>query len=375
MLGANLDLMGAVTRMVLAGPGCHSRMLLAAAAAAVLSFSTGTEAFGQRATGTIEGTVRRLDDGAPLPFALVRLRAPGDEDLGAPGVLTDSGGRYRFLRVEPGAFQLQLELIGYERVHSPVLRVESGATLTHDLTSAFEPIRITGIIVRPEGSCVTADLLHEDEELAGLWNEARKGIEARRAFDLQYRYATILEQDVYVRLRLMRDRLDMRVDTIINQPDSVLVREERRHARQRDHGYGVRGALALTLPNERDLLADEFLQDHCLAAPVVGEDGSIGVVFRPVRPSADRVDIRGTIWLAPVSFQIRRLTLDWVEGERSIARGTIVYEDVPVLGHTLRLPVHGQLDGRMSGPMRAVVLGASAPVRFSYRAFELWGRR
>jgi hypothetical protein len=126
---------------------------------------------------------------------------------------------------------------------------------------------------------------------------------------LQYRYATILEQDVYVRLRLMRDRLDMRVDTIINQPDSVLVREERRHARQRDHGYGVRGALALTLPNERDLLADEFLQDHCLAAPVVGEDGSIGVVFRPVRPRADRVDIRGTIWLAPVSFQIRRLPL------------------------------------------------------------------
>jgi hypothetical protein len=323
----------------------------------------------QVATGTIEGSAHRLDDNEPLVHSLIRLTAhPAGDTLRT--VLTDAQGRFRFNGIPAGSYQLQLELIGHHPVVSPPLQLVAGGTLVHQLRSRFEPIRLTGITVRRGSECLSGSELHQDEELSVLWNEAYKGVEARRAFEMQYQFVQVTTQKIVARYRLLRDGREVRVDTFINQPDSVLVREQRRHARRRAQGYGRPGELLLHLPEDKELLADEFLDEYCLHTNVEQADGALGLRFRPLEARADRIDIRGTIWLDAASFVTRRLDLEWIEVDRVIARGTMVYDDISVGGQGMRMPASGHVSGRPSGRMGLIVTGATADFNFAYSAFQ-----
>ena len=304
----------------------------------------------------------------PLAFSLVRLLAP--EGAPARAVLSDAQGRFRFAEVPAGEYRLQIERIGYQQVLSPVLRVRAGEVLFHELRSGFEAIQVEGLVARAGGSCLNGEQLSEDPELEALWKETQKGIEIRRAFELQYRFARELRQNVHAKLRLLKDRREISADTLLSEPDSALVREQRRQARRRTEGYGKKGSLALALPDERDLFEESFLDRYCLQTAIEETGGALGLQFRPIGSRLDRIEIRGTVWTDADNYLIRRLEIDWIEGDHRIAHGTVDYSDVPVEGSAFRLPVRGHVAGRPSGPMAAVLTGATADLTISYWNME-----
>lgn len=196
----------------------------------LLGFGGASRAIAQVGYGTVEGVARTAEDGAPLSFLLIQL-LPVDYQTASPlRVLTDGEGGFSFIRVPAGDYRLQVERIGYQRILSPVVSVQPGATLFQEIISSIEPIQLAEITVWPAGSCLTGGRLEEHPDLAALWNEAQTGVEIRRAFELQYRFVTNLQQDIHARQRLLRDKRQRRDTTLVNEPDSVLVRDQRRQA-------------------------------------------------------------------------------------------------------------------------------------------------
>jgi hypothetical protein len=340
----------------------------AAAAALLLFASSAPSVAAQDAPGAAEGVARDAADGAPLPLLLVRLLPAGQGT--ARGVVTDAQGRFRFEGVPAGEYRLQVEQIGFERTQSPVLRVRPGETLFHELRGSARPVLLEAVTVQG-GRCLTADQLASDPDLAALWNEAKKGVETRRAFNLQYRYTRVMRQDIRARWRIRGTTRTMKVDTFVNKPDSVLLREQRRRARLRAHGYMDGGYL--TLPLETDLLDDEFLRDHCLEPSFDEVEGAYVLRFRPVRPRREGVGIRGVITVDAQSYLIRRLDFEYLRGDRPFGSTYVVYEDRNVAGSTLRLPASGGGSARAEGVGRVAALGASSTFTFDYSGFDRTG--
>ncbi len=92
-------------------------------------------AFGQLQTGDLRGTVTD-NQGEPLPGVTVTLTG-----IGAPKVqVTDAEGRYRFLSLAPGRYQLTAELQGFSTVEYPNVTISVGGstTINATLSSAIE---------------------------------------------------------------------------------------------------------------------------------------------------------------------------------------------------------------------------------------------
>lgn len=138
------------------------------------------------------------------------------------------------------------------------------------------------------------------------------------------------------------------MDTTTHEPDSLDARSERRRASLAANGYAA-GNL-ISLPDERHLLDDAFLRDHCLERTVAEGDGALGLPFRPVRGRREGVDIRGTIWVAADGYQMRRLEFEYVDAgdDDPFARSRADYADVAIGGGTLRLRTTG--DGAIIRP-------------------------
>lgn len=345
------------------------RRPFAGALAALLFFAL--PAVAQQAHGTVDGVARNAADGAPLALLLVRLVPAEGHAATARGVVTDAEGRFRFEGVPAGEYRLQVEQIGYDRTQSPVLRVRAGETLFHEVRSSARPVQLEAVTVQG-GRCLTVDELASDPDLAALWNEARKGVETRRAFNLQYRYARVMTQDIQTRWRIRGTTHRRHVDTLVNEPDSVLVREQRRREQLRAEGF-LNGEY-LRLPYETDLLDDEFTRDHCLEPSYEEEDGAFILRFRPVRPRRDGAGIRGVITVDAASYRIRRLDFEYLRGDRPFGASHIIYEDLAVAGSTLRLPSRGGASMRTVGVGRLAATGASATFTYDYRGFERAGR-
>ena len=316
-------------------------------------------------SGTLAGTVT-LGDSQPLPFALLRLTRTGS-DSAARERVSDAAGKFWFGRLDAGDYRLQLLRVGYRPVLSDVVHVAAGATARLDFRASSSPVLLAGMNVRATPACLTASQLCAEPQLLALWNEARRGLATRRAFELTYRFTRELRQDVTLEWRLRRNSLRVRIDTATNEPDSVLVRDARYQAAHRQRGYGE--GMTLVLPNEKELLDDAFLAEHCLVTTIESANGLYGLRFRPVREHDDMLDIRGVLWVDAASFQTRRLDLEYVRGRQSRGVSTIEYGDVVVDGAALRLPVSGVATVRAHGANRTLVSGARARLTYGYRGF------
>lgn len=338
-----------------------------AAAALLVLLGAAPPAAAQPGHGTAEGVARTAADGEPLALLLIRLLPAAAPGATPRDVVTDAQGRFRFESVPAGEYRLQVEQIGYERTQSPVLRVRAGETLFHEIRSAARPVLLEAVTV-VGGQCLTADRLAEDPELAVLWNEARKGVQTRRAFDLQYRYMRVMRQDIATRWRIRGTTRRVEQDTVVSEPDSVTLREQRRHARHREVGY-VEGE-RMHLPYETELLDDAFLRDHCLEPSFEEAEGTYVLRFRPVRPRRDGADVRGAIHVDAEGFAIRRLEFEYLRGGRPFATSYLEYEDLSIAGSTLRLPVRGGAAMRTFGVGRMAATGATATLAYEYGGFQ-----
>ena len=344
-------------------------MPLRAAIAALFLLSFAPLSAMAQGGGVIQGVARTAEDNAPLALSLVRLVPSMPQGTLPEPVLTDTAGRFRFETVPAGDYRLQVERIGYERTLSPVLRLAAGATVTQDVRSGAKAIQLSSLSVRPGGACFTAEQVARDPELATLWNEAKKGVELRRAFELQYRFARTLRQDVRMNWRLRSPTQRHTENTSISNPDSIIARQRRAEALHREQGYTNRGRgrFLLEVPNEKELLDEEFLRDHCINPNVDREDGAFALRFAPVSPRRDQTSIRGVVWVDERTFLIRRIEFEYVEDGRAYAQSSIEYGEVAVGGRSVRLPTRGTAEVHGGN---AALSSASANLTYTYRDFQ-----
>jgi hypothetical protein len=313
--------------------------------------------------GVVTGRVWAERPGEAVPFVLIAL-AGADDGVRRRSVLSDSSGTYRFGGVEPGRYRLFMDRIGFERQTSPVLRVGEGDTAAYDFTGRPQAVTI-GPVVANVG-CYTVDRLGQDSALAAVWNETRKGVDTRRAFDRQYAYAFDLRQrTVLWPVRGAIPQRDTARESYVNVPELAdQVAELRRlMRRQRGYGFSEGKVLRLELPDEAELLDDDFMREHCLETGLEVVDGAWEVSFRPVRKHGN-IDVRGTIRLDTATFQVRSVSYEYVRGNRSFIRATVQYGDVEFPGGTLRLAVSGEFEGRPVGRVGYTVRRVNGTVAF-----------
>jgi hypothetical protein len=333
--------------------------LLALAVAVLLSSAAALRA----QDGTVTGHVWAERPGEALPFVLVGLT---DAASGARlrTLITDSSGTFTFGAVAPGSYRLVVDRIGFERQQSGVVEVRDGATVRHDFTGQQRVVAIAPITATV--GCYTVDRLGQDSALAAVWNEARKGVETRLAFDRQYAYAFDMRQrTVAWPVRGVLTVRDSATETYVNDPALAEQVARRRRELRRERGYGFTNGrvLQLEMPDESELLDDDFMRTHCIESGLEMVDGAWEVSFRPVRERS-KIDVRGTLRLDSATFQVRSVSYEYVHGGRSFMRATVHYGDVELPGATLRLALRGEFQGRPVGRVGYTVRRVAGTVAY-----------
>lgn len=293
-------------------------------------------------TAVIEGVARAIDGDTPITFALVRLVAA---DSGArashPSMqgITSAEGRYRFGGVAAGRYRVELLRIGFIPTVSDVAHAENGETVRLDLRVTSRAVTLPPVNVAA-ASCLTADAFAAYPRVATLWQQARGGASIREGLMATYRFRSVLREDGVEIRADGPSPVHTSEQPLTNDPKSALQNASRIRARRLASGYYYPND-GWGLPNELDVLHEEFFRTHCLdTEPVTGE-GEIGLRFHPVRSRRDFLDVGGTIWLDSATFLARRIDLAYVDGDD--ARGTVTLEfgDLTVEGAPLRMPVGG----------------------------------
>lgn len=345
------------------------RTLRRAFAQSILFCAATSSLRAQTTGGVVHGLVTRAESTVAIPFALIKLLPVGTGQGGMPVKerITDAAGRFRFVDVPPGDYTLQLLRIGYRPVVSSPLSVVEGQTVRQDMHVESQPVVLATVNVHANPVCLTAAQLPNEARLFALWTEARRSVETRRAFERQFRFTRILRQDVELEWRLRKNSRRVKVDTTINEPDSVLARDKRLQVAGREKGYGE--GMTLIVPNEKELLDDSFLAQHCLDTEVLQANGAFGLRFHPVQNRDSGFDIGGTIWIEENTYALRTLELEHFRDDRRVGQSRIDYAEITIDGSSLRLPVAGVASIRASGPNRTLVSGATAQLAYSYRDF------
>jgi hypothetical protein len=247
-----------------------------------------------------------------------------------------------------------------------VLTVRGGETAHVDISASMVGLPLPAMITYADGACLNRAQLSSDAHLSSLWEEVRRGVEIRQAFGRQYRFQLSLTQESETSIPGRVPARRVRADTSINEPTAFFAREAQRRARREAGGYG-RGN-TLQLPDEEELLDDAFLRDHCVV-PVLKESdsGAIGIAFRPSTQRRDGFGLRGTIWVDSTTHLMRRLNLEYLDGNIAFSEVTVEYADVLAAGASLRLPNTGAVTLRpLQAPRGTTITGA---LRFAYWGF------
>lgn len=308
-----------------------------------------------------------MEGGAPVPLSLVQLLSGDGSDVPLRGTLTDARGGFRFDGVPAGRYRLRLDRIGFESVASPPFAVGAGQTVRRAVAASPTPVVLEGISVAGN-ACYGLDRLDDAPDLAALWREAQKAVETRRRFQEQYRFTFDRRVRGVARLRALRDQRLVQDTTIVSDPDSAAARAARRGS----FGRQGRTSFLVRIPDELELLHDDFLRTHCLEGDTDDGRGGLALRFRPVRArGGGELDVRGTIRIDPATYVVRELEFEYLNGRRSSARGTLRYAEVRTPHGTIRLPAGGAITGDPGGLMAAVVQGLEATYTMeAYRGFQ-----
>jgi hypothetical protein len=319
--------------------------------------------------GTIEGVARAAEGGAPVAFALVRLiRADSAASLAgtAPQGITNADGRYRFGGVAAGRYRVQLLRIGFRPVLSDPVQVAAGEAVQLPLRVASQPLPLPPVTVTAE-ACVTAKELARQPRLQTLWQQARDGASVRLGLMARFRYRGMSREESGELTDSGRGPVDTLDRPFVSDPRSALRNAERnRSARLSRSYYGPNDGWFL--PNELDVLHDDFLKAHCFEPTVERGEGELGLRFQPLQVRRGFLDVRGTIWLDSTTYLTRRIDFEYVDGGESRGTVRLDFSDVAVAGGVLRMPVGGVFAMRPSrkNPARRT----EGKLTFTYSDFE-----
>lgn len=338
--------------------------------------SAAPDALAQQAV--VEGVARAEEGGAPVPFALVRLIRADSSPLPSdnpPQGITNAEGRYRFDRVAPGRYRVELVRIGFRPWLSDPVQVGAGQTIQFALRVASQLVMVLPPVTVTADICVPAKEFKEHPQLQTLWQQARDGASVRTELMARFRY-TVFSREESVERKADGTPVGVVDQRYLSDPKWA-VRDATRNRTQRiSRGYyGPRTDFGdgFYVPSELDVLHEDFLRAHCFVAEAARGEGEVGLRFRPLRLRRNFLDIGGTIWLDSATYLARRIELEYVDGEDPRGTVRIDYSDVAVAGGTLRMPVGGEINLRPS--RRNPANRSASMLTITYSGFEEVPRR
>jgi hypothetical protein len=329
-------------------------------------------------TATVEGQARAEEGGVPVQFALVRLVRADSSPLPSdspPQGMTNADGRYRFDGVAPGHYRVQLLRIGFLTLLSDPVQVAAGETVRLDLRVASQPLTLPPVTVTAD-VCVAAKQLEGHPQLQTLWQQARDGASVRTELMARFRYHVLDHEEGY-ELKADGPTAPGTLDRpYVSDPKWAVKNAARNRERRLSRGYygpSNKFGDGFYVPNELDVLHEDFLKTHCFVPAAARGAGEVGLRFRPLRTRRNFLDILGTIWLDSATYLARRLELEYVDFADSRGTVRLDFADVPVAGGTLRMPVGGVFTMRPSRKNPAK--RTEGKFTYTYSGFEEVPRR
>lgn len=279
-----------------------SILALAATIIATIAAAVPASLFGQ----TLQGRI--LDDAdRPIAGAFVVLYDAAGKER-ARG-LTSRDGAYLLRASSPGVFRLAVERIGFEDRTTDPIPLADGETMSRQLRISPRPVRLDRIEVAASSRCTALGEEARPLEVARVWDEARKALEATAWTDRQsyYRFDILL-------VRRMLDRNGEPRTEPAYEPIRVYGRHPFRSTEADDLAFGgwvqPNGARGLKFfaPDAEVLLSESFESRHCfhLVRPESRRSGLIGIGFEPL-PERQISDISGVLWLDAGTAELRSL--------------------------------------------------------------------
>ncbi|MCC6930170.1 MAG: carboxypeptidase regulatory-like domain-containing protein [Gemmatimonadaceae bacterium] len=257
----------------------------------------------------VRGTVRDLASGAPIAGVVVTLHRAGavaNDVSRVAATLTNASGAYALTASDTGTFVVTAKRIGVRQFQSEALTLRAGEARQLDI--ALEAVRFDLPVVTVTGATLCDVRSGDRARIAALWEEARTALTA---------------SDLSLRERRFRATITRYHRTL--EPRSLRIRHETNSVRQgvterafssiapeslAANGYArllPDGVLDFYAPDDRVLLSDGFVRDHCFSLERTRQDGEVGIAFTPTK-ARKTADIAGVIWLDARSYELRRVT-------------------------------------------------------------------
>ena len=227
----------------------------------------------------VRGTVRDAASGAALPGALVTLHRaapPVGDGTRLATTLSDASGAYALAAGDAGTFVVTAKRIGVRQFESGVLVLGTGQARQLDI--ALEPVRFDLPVVTVTAATMCDVRSADRARLASLWEEARTALAASEVSVRERRFrATITRYHRTLEprsLRVRRETSDVRRGVTERAFSSIAAESLAQGGYARLLPDGV---LDYYAPDDRVLLSDRFVRDHCLSLARSRRDGEVGL--------------------------------------------------------------------------------------------------
>ncbi|MSR02309.1 MAG: hypothetical protein EXR94_06165 [Gemmatimonadetes bacterium] len=240
--------------------------------------------------------VRVSEPGGPnLAVGVLVSLERADGSNAARGVTSDFG-RVR-LMAPAGSYLLRVERPGFADTTATVAvtPVLDSLTIGHAARRAGFPTRLVPV----PASCRTPGIT---EAVALHWAQARvmlRTVEATEDRAVTTQSLAAFERVVSGSLKIESEELNTLLDSA-NRPAQTASPAERARV-----GYLVRAENLWSTPDLTVFLSPEFTTSHCfgIVSGIDNRSGFVGLRFEPA--ASDRVDVAGTMWLDPLSRELK----------------------------------------------------------------------
>lgn len=293
---------------------------------ATVSPSSGRAQTGPDSTGTISGIVLTKEGAVPLAYSVVSAPSLGRERF------SNVEGVFRLGDIPAGPLQLRVRHLGYSPVDLSVT-VRAGETDTVRVSLAHIAVRLTAVNVRAYPECKKPGIpkASADSAFATVFDQLRQNAEQYRLLTDTYPFIYAVERTLWRELGNGNSRTEG-IDTVVvnaprwtYKPGAVVTRR----------GRGRFATTSMNIPTLVNFADKAFLENHCFynggLETVDGAD-----LLRIDFNAASRIkdpDVDGSMYLDPVTFQIRR----------SVLRLTKIPPGVPGLVETEAVTLFGEI--------------------------------